>query len=541
MRQRRWLEMLSDYDCEIRYHPGKENVILSAQPEAKKEENFINEDLHGMINKLEPRTNRTMCLNNQSWIPLYGTRLDMSTAYHPQTDGQSERTIQTLEDMLRAYAEVGDSQLTGPEIIHETTEKIVQIKSHIQAARDHQKSYAEVRRKPLEFQVGDKVMLKVSPWKGVILNEPLAIPLDEIQIDDKLYFIEEPVEIMDHEVKRLKQSCIPIVKVLQYFKVHISRLNPFGCSKLTTFIVMCKAYDCEPSVELFRGFFNLCKAGSWLTFQKRSKKHIPSLLAKVITRIEGWHQRFFFIQDTIVPSKIPQLLLKENMLDVKSFKDKLPSKMSYRNFICTEDDEDLIFLSKDFSPGFNTGSYSVSINTEPVRTDEEPAVEPTTKLATELVNKRMGTTTNSGVSPKGDTFVVHVGSVAARIKERKSRRLFRVKRCHCLPSQDLCHNSSRLEGVLDNHPDVDLLDLHDRCYARQAVVDNAMNRRSCKLFTVIKNLRGKADIMRARKLTREEECEGLQAKCEAAMTDFDKKPAVLLLREKMSSLAAKAK
>ncbi|GJY30366.1 putative reverse transcriptase domain-containing protein [Tanacetum coccineum] len=71
MRQRRWLEMLSDYDCEIRYHPGKENVILSAQPEARKEENFINEDLHGMINKLEPRTNRTMCLNNQSWIPLY--------------------------------------------------------------------------------------------------------------------------------------------------------------------------------------------------------------------------------------------------------------------------------------------------------------------------------------------------------------------------------------------------------------------------------------------------------------------------------------
>ncbi|GKE38409.1 putative reverse transcriptase domain-containing protein [Tanacetum coccineum] len=132
---------------------------------------------------------------------------------------------------------VGDSQLTGPEIIHETTEKIVQIKSHIQATHDRQKSYAAVRRKPLEFQVGDKVMLKVSPWKGVIrfgkqrkLNplyigpfkiiakkcmsdEPLAIPLDEIQVDDKLHFIEEPVEIMDREVKRLKQSRIPIVKV----------------------------------------------------------------------------------------------------------------------------------------------------------------------------------------------------------------------------------------------------------------------------------------------------------------------------------------
>ncbi|GJY41954.1 putative reverse transcriptase domain-containing protein [Tanacetum coccineum] len=151
------------------------------------------------------------------WRSLHkalGTRLDMSTTYHPQTDGQSERTIQTLEDMLRAcvldfgkswdrhlplvecsynnsyhisikaapfevlygrkcrspicWAEVGDSQLTGPEIIHETTEKIVQIKSRIQAAHDFQKSYVDVRRKPLEFQVGDKVMLKVSPWKGVI-------------------------------------------------------------------------------------------------------------------------------------------------------------------------------------------------------------------------------------------------------------------------------------------------------------------------------------------------------------------------------------
>ncbi|GJZ17823.1 putative reverse transcriptase domain-containing protein [Tanacetum coccineum] len=116
------------------------------------------------------------------------------------------------------WAEVGDAQLTGPEIILETTKKIIQIKKRIQAAHDRQKSYADRRRKPLEFEAGDKVMLKVSPWKGVIrfgkrgkLNPPIS--LDEIQIDDKLNFIEEPVEIMDREVKRLKQSCIPIVKV----------------------------------------------------------------------------------------------------------------------------------------------------------------------------------------------------------------------------------------------------------------------------------------------------------------------------------------
>ncbi|GKF24665.1 hypothetical protein Tco_0076987, partial [Tanacetum coccineum] len=162
------------------------------------------------------------------------------------------------------WAEVGDAHLTGPEIFHETTEKIIQIKHRLQALRDRQKSYADRRRKPLEFQVGDKVRLKVSHWKGVIrfgkrgkLNhryirpfkilakvgivayrlelpeklscvhstfhvstlkkclsdEPLAIPLDEIHVDDKLNFIEEPVEIMDREVKRLKQSRILIVKV----------------------------------------------------------------------------------------------------------------------------------------------------------------------------------------------------------------------------------------------------------------------------------------------------------------------------------------
>ncbi|GKA29064.1 putative reverse transcriptase domain-containing protein, partial [Tanacetum coccineum] len=92
--------------------------------------------------------------------------------------------------------------------IHETTEKIVQIKQRIHVARDRQKSYTDVRHKPLEFQVGDRVMLK-----KCLSDESLAILLDEIQIDDKLHFIEELVEIMDREVKQLKQIRIPIIKV----------------------------------------------------------------------------------------------------------------------------------------------------------------------------------------------------------------------------------------------------------------------------------------------------------------------------------------
>ncbi|GJR62411.1 putative reverse transcriptase domain-containing protein [Tanacetum coccineum] len=364
MRQRRWLELLSDYDCDIRYHPGKANVVADAlsqaQIEAQKPENLVNEDVGGMIRKdipkerLEPRADGTLCLHGRSWLPCYGdlrsvimheshkskysihpgsekmyqdvkklywwpnmkadiaayvskcltcarvkaehqrpsgllvqpaipewkwdnitmdfitklpkssqgfdtiwvivdrltksahflpirendpldklarlylnrivarhgipaliicdrdgrftsnfwksfqkalgTDVSMSTAYHPETDGQSERTIQTLEDMLRAcvidfgkgwaapyealygrkcrspvcWAEVGEAQLTGPELIQETTEKIVLIKQRMQAAQDRQKSYADRKRKPMEFEVGDRVMLKVSPWKGVV-------------------------------------------------------------------------------------------------------------------------------------------------------------------------------------------------------------------------------------------------------------------------------------------------------------------------------------------------------------------------------------
>ncbi|GJU32106.1 putative reverse transcriptase domain-containing protein [Tanacetum coccineum] len=260
MRQRRWLELLSDYDCELYYHPGKTNVVadtLSRKQRVKPlrvRDLMMTIDLNLPSQILNAQRNRLDGEVNESLQKALGTQLDMSIAYHPQTVGQSKRTIHTLEDMLRAC----------PEIIHETTEKIVQIKSRIQAARDRKKSDADKRRKPLEFQVEDKVMLKVSPWKGVIrfgkrgkLNlhytgpfkilakvgtvayrlklpeqlsrvhstfhifnlkkylsdETLVISLDEIQIDDKLHFVEEPVEIMDREVKRLKQSRIPIVKV----------------------------------------------------------------------------------------------------------------------------------------------------------------------------------------------------------------------------------------------------------------------------------------------------------------------------------------
>ncbi|GJY84503.1 putative reverse transcriptase domain-containing protein [Tanacetum coccineum] len=487
MRQHRWIELLSDYDCEIRCHPRKANVIADAlsrkerseplRKEAVKIRNIEAEDIGGMLKKLEARTDGTLCLDNRSWLPCYGdtrplimheshkskysnhpgsdkmyhdmkmlywwpnmkadiatyvskcltcakvkaehqkpsgllvqpdapewkwekitidfvivdsltnsarfllmketdsteklarlylrevvsrygipvsiisdrdshftsrvwkslhkalgTQLDLSIAYHPQTDGQSERTIQMLEDMLRAcvidfgngwdnhlplvefsynnsyhtsikavpfeslygrkcrspvcWAKVREAPLTGPEIIHDTTKKIFKIRDRMQAVRDRQKIYADKRRRPLEFEVGDKVMLKVAPWKGVIrfrkcgkLNphyigpfliierigpvayrlelpqelsrvhnvfqvcnlkkclsdDTLVIPLEEIQLDDKLNFVEEPVKIMNREVKQLKRSRILSLKSIgMHVEVQNTRGNVRTSSKANT-------------------------------------------------------------------------------------------------------------------------------------------------------------------------------------------------------------------------------------------------------------------------------------------------------------------
>ncbi|GJT30383.1 putative reverse transcriptase domain-containing protein [Tanacetum coccineum] len=351
--------------------------ILNAQTEVRKEENFMNEDLQGMINKLELRADGTLCLNNRSWIPCFGElraliiHVSHKSKYsiHPGSDrmyqelkkmyrwpnmkaeiatyvskcltcakvkaeyqkpsgllvqpkipqwklknitmdfviklpktATSQDTIwvivdrltksahflpmredDSLEKLTRQYlkevfsrhgvsvsiisdcdgrftshfcfhtsikaapfealygrkcrspicwAEVGDSQLTGPEIIHETTEKIIQIKSRIQASCDRQKSYADLNPRYIgPFKIITKVgtvtyriklpeqlsrvhsTFHVSNLKKCLADKTLAIPLGEIQIDKKLHFIEEPIEVMDREIKHLKQSCIPIVKV----------------------------------------------------------------------------------------------------------------------------------------------------------------------------------------------------------------------------------------------------------------------------------------------------------------------------------------
>nr|GEX39640.1 hypothetical protein [Tanacetum cinerariifolium] len=114
------------------------------------------------------------------------------------------------------WAEVGDVQLTRSEIIHETTEKIVQIRQRLQAARERKRSYASPVAYTLELpeELGNvHNTFHVSNLKKCLSDEPLVIPMKELRLNDKLNFMEEPIEINDREVKHLRQSRIPIVKV----------------------------------------------------------------------------------------------------------------------------------------------------------------------------------------------------------------------------------------------------------------------------------------------------------------------------------------
>ncbi|GJT07159.1 putative reverse transcriptase domain-containing protein [Tanacetum coccineum] len=233
MRQRRWLELLSDYDCDIRYHPGKANVVADALSHKEQDEPLLK---------------------------ALGTSLDMSTAYHPQTDGQSERTIQTIEDMLRAcvidfgkgwvkhlplvefsynnnyYASIkaapyealyGNHEEDRPNQAENLSLLRIDKRATLIGSESrwnsklvlgYVKVLAKVGKVAYKLELPQELSrvhhtFHVSNLKKCYSDEPLVMPLKGVHIDDTLQFMEEPVEIMDREIKRLKRSRIPLVKV----------------------------------------------------------------------------------------------------------------------------------------------------------------------------------------------------------------------------------------------------------------------------------------------------------------------------------------
>ncbi|XP_061971828.1 uncharacterized protein LOC133694346 [Populus nigra] len=335
MWQRRWVELIKDYDCIIDYHPRKANVVVDAlsrkgktvmnDMELKEQENIVElkkkrlasncrapgvtissvkdsicvsrQGLGGSTSRWESKIDQREGKqggkkgNDAIWVvvdrlkkyalflPLkmtdsvdklaIGTKLNLSMAFHPQTDGQCERTIQTLEDLLRScvlefggnwedllplveftynnshqttigmapyealygrkcrtpiyWEEVGERKLLGPEMVQLTTNKVRVIKKRMKETQDRQKSYADHRRRPLEFQVGDKVFVKVAPWKGIIrfgIKGKLAPRyISSFEIKERIglvaYQLELPVNLDKiHNVSLLRKAKIDPSRVL---------------------------------------------------------------------------------------------------------------------------------------------------------------------------------------------------------------------------------------------------------------------------------------------------------------------------------------
>ncbi|GJR13008.1 putative reverse transcriptase domain-containing protein [Tanacetum coccineum] len=292
------IELFSDYDCEICYYPGKANVVADAlsrkerikprrvramymtiQSGIKRADKMYHDLRHmywwpGMKKDIALYVSKCLTYSKDIHLPLVEFSYNNNYYYSMRCAPFKALYGRKYRSPI-LWVEVREGQLIRLEIVQETIEKISQIRDRLKAARDRQKSYADKRRKSLEFSVGDHVLLKVSPWKGVVcfgkkgklaprfvgpfeiterigpvayllrlrqelssvhdtfyvlnlkkclVDPTLRVPLEEIQVDAKLDFIEEPVEILKREIKKLKRSRISIVKV----RWNSKRMNLLG-------------------------------------------------------------------------------------------------------------------------------------------------------------------------------------------------------------------------------------------------------------------------------------------------------------------------
>ncbi|GJZ78055.1 hypothetical protein Tco_0642727 [Tanacetum coccineum] len=242
-------KLLSDYDCEIRYHPGKANVVADALSRKERVKPLMVRALVMTIGLNLPKQIleaqiKALKLENLTAEDVGAPMETVNEALHEEVSpvmlpyqhkGCTIRGIVWAKMSITCVlGEVGDAQLTDPTIILETTKKIVQIKIRIQAARDRQKSYANIKRKPWSFKLATEYVgpskviervgtvaykLELPPQlsrvhntfhvlnlKKCLSGESLVIPLEELRIDDKLHFVEEPVEVMDREIKKNEEK-----------------------------------------------------------------------------------------------------------------------------------------------------------------------------------------------------------------------------------------------------------------------------------------------------------------------------------------------